>query len=169
MDWYPALGEDLHLRTLASFATDTAAPVAGLRSFRAPDRRDIEPDLEGWPPRPAFAPHGRASKAAGTAVGAAAWGIPALANLAYGLLGGQGRGASVPEGVPGEPEEPENEVEDFPVVWAAPGTIGRRLAGATGAELWWGAADSWRKVVRVVCQAWGWSQGRRWPASGISA
>lgn len=52
MDWYPAPGEDLHLRALASFATGTAAPVTGLSSFRDaerrdPEHRDSEPDLEG--------------------------------------------------------------------------------------------------------------------------
>jgi hypothetical protein len=127
MDWYPAPGEDLKLRTLAAFATGAAAPVAGLRSYRDTGHRDIEGDLDGWPPGPRFQPHGRGSRAAGTAAGAAATALPALLNLAYGLLGGQGRGLSVPEGMTGKPEEPENEVEDFPVIWADPGATARRL------------------------------------------
>lgn len=127
MDWYPDRGEELLLRTLASFATGAAGPVAGLRSFRDTERRDIEAELAGWPPGPVFTPHGRKAKAAGAATNAVFAGVPVLLNLAYGLLGGQGRGVAVPEGITGKPEEPDNEVEDFPVVWAAPGTAARAL------------------------------------------
>ena len=124
MDWYPSADEDLLLRTSARFAGGLAAPVAGCRWFRDPQRGDIQGELPGWPPGPVHTPRGTGDRTARRTGRALAFGIPLIANLVANLGGAAGSPfGSVP--TTGKPEERENEVDDFPVMWAAPGTLAR--------------------------------------------
>ncbi|MDQ0930376.1 hypothetical protein [Streptomyces turgidiscabies] len=126
MDWYPAADEDLLLRATAKFATGVAPAVAGSRWFRGPERDDIQDELTGWPPGPAYSPHTVGDQTARRAGRAFLVGIPLIANLIANIGGASGSPfGDVP--VRGKPEEPENEVHDFPVMWAAPGTFARTV------------------------------------------
>lgn len=126
MDWYPPPGETLLLRVNASFATGLAPRVAGLRSYRDTERRDIESELSGWPPGPGFTPRGKADRAGVRALDIALLGIPRLLNMAANAVLPSGSPFGDPQ-APGHPEEPANEVDDFPVIWAAEGTLARTL------------------------------------------
>jgi hypothetical protein len=53
-------------------------------------------------------------------------GIPRLLNMVANTGGPSGAPFGDPRSA-GKPQEPENEVEDFPVVWAAPDTAARTL------------------------------------------
>ncbi|MET7451246.1 hypothetical protein ABZT03_04970 [Streptomyces sp. NPDC005574] len=126
MDWYPPPGESLLMRANVAFATGFAPSVAGLRSFRDTERRDIEAQLTGWPPGDGFTPRGKADRAGIRALDIALLGIPRLINMIGNVAAPSGRLVGEP-GSPGKPQEPENEVDDFPVMWAAEGTIARTL------------------------------------------
>ncbi|MER5911083.1 hypothetical protein ABT124_11385 [Streptomyces sp. NPDC001982] len=126
MDWYPGADEDLLLRTPARFATGLSPAVNGSRWFRDTDRQDIQGELPGWPPGPAYALRGGADRAAQRAGRVLTVGIPLIA----GLIASIGSALGSPFGeVPfrGSPEERENEVDDFPVMWAAPGALARTV------------------------------------------
>jgi hypothetical protein len=126
MDWYPDADEDLLLRTSAKFASGVSVAVAGSRWFRDTERRDIQAELPGWPEGPTYALHSTGDRAARRTVRALEFGIPFLANLVANIGGAMGSPfGDVP--VHGKPEEPENEVDDFPVLWAAPGTLARAV------------------------------------------
>lgn len=128
MDWYPPQGETLLMRVNVSFATGRAPKVAGLRSFRDTERQDIEGDLtrSGWPAGPGFAPRSKSGRAGVRALDVALLGIPWLLNMIANSGGPSGAPFGDPQGT-GKPQEPENEVEDFPVMWAAPGNLARTL------------------------------------------
>lgn len=119
--WQPEPDEALIARCAVSFATGAATRVSGMRWFRDPDRRDIQSELPGWPEQPQYTIHSKANAAvrvAGRVV------LAVLVIAAAAVLGGTGVG-NVDR--LGSSEDPENEVEDFPVMWAAPGTIARTL------------------------------------------
>ncbi len=127
MDWYPDGDETLQHRAGVYFAKGVAPRVAGARWFRDTGRRDIQPELQeqaGWPQGPEFTvrPAGeQAARRTGRVLGI---GVPAVLNVVANALGGSGS----PFGSPtarGRPDEPENEVDDFPVMWADPGTVAR--------------------------------------------
>lgn len=128
MDWYPDAGEASLFRTTLRFATGMAPPVSGSRWYRDTGRHDIQPDLvaAGWPPGPEFTVRTKTDQTTQRA-GRAAWlGIPLLLNLISNAGGAPGS----PFGdvaLRGDPQDPANEVEDFPVMWAAPGTVARTL------------------------------------------
>ncbi|MEU1121220.1 MULTISPECIES: hypothetical protein [unclassified Streptomyces] len=128
MDWYPLRDEELLLRVNVSFATGRAPAVAGLRSFRDPDRQNIEDELiaGGWPPGPAFTVRGKADRAGVRLLDVALFGLPRLLNMVANSAAPSGAPFGDPQG-PGKPREPENEVDDFPVIWASPGTTARSL------------------------------------------
>ncbi len=126
MDWYPSADEDLLLRTSARFAAGLAAPVAGRRWFRDPQRGDIQGELPHWPPGPVHTPRGTGDRAARRTGRALAFGIPLIANLVANLGGAAGSPFGSAHAT-GKPEERENEVDDFPVMWAAPGTLARTV------------------------------------------
>lgn len=126
MDWYPGADEDLLLRTSAAFATGVAPAVAGSRWFRDTDRGDIQGELPGWPEGPVYSLRTTGDRVARRTGRAFLVGIPLIANLIANIGGAPGTPfGDVP--VRGKPEEPENEVEDFPVMWAAPGALARSV------------------------------------------
>jgi hypothetical protein len=125
--WTPDTGETILARDAVAFATGTAQRVAGMRWFRNPEREDIQDELPGWPEGPTFSPRKeqkRPVRAAGL------FGLQALYVLVIGVLetlAGTGSALPGPGPGPGRAQEPENEVDDFPVIWAAPDTIARSL------------------------------------------
>ncbi|WP_330290443.1 hypothetical protein [Streptomyces sp. NBC_00576] len=129
MDWYPDRDEDLLLRTAATFAMGMASPVSGLRWFRDPERNDIQGELAGWPPTPVHAPHPTGDRVTQGIGHAFLAGIPLIGNIIANLGGASGSPfGDVPvRSGPKNPEEPENEVQDFPVMWAAPDTLARTV------------------------------------------
>ncbi|MFJ4241660.1 hypothetical protein ACIP17_13745 [Streptomyces iakyrus] len=109
-------------RHRVEFASGTAASVAKRRSFRDLERNDIEPDLPGWPSRPAFRVRGffgRLGHYALTVV------IRLLLLPLYIIADALGSPVS-PE-KRGKLEERENEIDDFPVMWAGEGQTARTL------------------------------------------
>ncbi|MGY1500214.1 hypothetical protein ACW4TU_27145 [Streptomyces sp. QTS52] len=129
MDWYPDRDEDLLLRTAATFATGMASPVSGLRWFRDPERNDIQGELPGWPPAPVHVPRPKGDRAARGVGRAFLVGIPLIGNIVANLGGASGSPfGDVPvRGGAKNPEEPQNEVHDFPVMWAAADTLARTV------------------------------------------
>ncbi|MFD4599088.1 hypothetical protein ACFWPQ_13765 [Streptomyces sp. NPDC058464] len=124
--WQPPAGEGLVARAPVSFATGAAHRVQGRRWFRDTERRDIQAELAGWPPGPAYRFRSRIGPVVrGVLTGAFLLGVLALAVVFDGNVpSGSGPGGSAPLG---RSEDPENEETDFPVLWAAPGTIARTL------------------------------------------
>ncbi|MFH8613259.1 hypothetical protein ACH4D5_37905 [Streptomyces sp. NPDC018029] len=128
MDWYPNADERLLLRTSVRFATGLAPAVSGCRWFRDVERRDIQDELEraGWPAGPTYELRSAGDKAARRTGRALLVGIPLVANLIANLGGAAGTPLGEVAGR-GRPDEPENEVHDFPVMWAAPGALARAV------------------------------------------
>ncbi|WP_172385753.1 hypothetical protein [Streptomyces sp. MNP-20] len=121
--WQPEPGETALARTCVTFATGRATPVSGMRWFRDTQRRDIQHELPGWPEGPAYTAHS-AGGSAGRNV--AKVGLKTLYVAVWGALTSQG--GSVGPGSKARPvEDHADEVEDFPVMWASPGTIARTL------------------------------------------
>ncbi|MCF0081633.1 hypothetical protein [Streptomyces lomondensis] len=124
--WLPESGETLIARAPLTFATGAATPVKGMRWFRDTERRDIQNELDGWPEGPAYTPRSAGGTAARNTVKGAAM---AVGVAVMGLLSSQSGSVG-----PGRSDKGSNtshdradEVEDFPVMWAAPGTIARTL------------------------------------------
>ncbi|MFD5184832.1 hypothetical protein ACFWMQ_19935 [Streptomyces sp. NPDC058372] len=125
--WMPEQGEKLLARVPVRFATGRARRVRGMRWFRDGERRDIQQELPGWPVGPEFTVRAPADamwrsgvKGFALAVGTAALGV--LTSQGGSVGGGPAtrRGSDTAE-------EPADEVEDFPVLWAPPGTAARAL------------------------------------------
>lgn len=126
--WTPEPGETLLARDAIAFATGTAPRVSGMRWFRDTQHNDIQGELPGWPSGPAFSAHPEAEKHPGKRAGL--FGMRALYVAIGGALESLGGTGSFLPGAgdgPGRPEEPENEVSDFPVMWADAGTLARTL------------------------------------------
>lgn len=119
--WHPEPGETLLARIPVTFATGAATPVSGMRWFRDGQRQDIQGELDGWPEGPSYVARSRASRIArgGLKAGLAVALIGVVA-----ALGGTGVGNI---STLGRSDDPADEVEDFPVLWAAPGTLARSL------------------------------------------
>lgn len=127
MDWYPDPDESTLLRTPIRFATGLAEPVAGARWFRDTERRDIQRELTGWPEGPEFTLHSKVEQNTNRVGRAVLFGIPAVARLVVeAVSGAPGLPGSAPK-VRGKSQDPADEVEDFPVMWAAPATTARTL------------------------------------------
>ncbi len=125
--WQPRPSELLLTRSLIAFASGVAPKVAGMRWFRDTDRNDIQDALPGWPAGPHYAPR---SESQGRARTAGRFGVRALYVAVVGTLenmAGTGTIMKGPSSIKASPEDVENEVEDFPVMWAAPGTVARGL------------------------------------------
>ncbi|WP_055552705.1 hypothetical protein, partial [Streptomyces kanamyceticus] len=130
--WQPTFGETLLARDAVEFASGTAPAVTGMRWFRDTERKDIQNELTvqaGWPEGPIYTPAPPPRRSAARRAGRFGLGalvavvMIALAVLLDGL-GGAGSGSSKD---PGRPRDPENEVDDFPVMWGAPGSLARTL------------------------------------------
>ncbi|MEV0218460.1 hypothetical protein [Streptomyces sp. NPDC050704] len=126
MDWHPAPDEDPLFRLTVKFATGLAPAVSGYRWFRDAERNDIQGELAGWPPGPEFAPRTAGDQTARRAGRGFLTAIPVIANLIANI---GGAGGSPFGGVAGarKSQDPENEVHDFPVMWAAPGAVARTV------------------------------------------
>jgi hypothetical protein len=125
MDWYPAPDETTLVRTPIRFATGYAHPVAGSRWFRDPERRDIQAELAGWPAGPEYTLHTKTAQQVDKVAGGFLSGVVTAVQLAVeavvgGNSAGQGEGPSR-----SAPHDPPNESDDFPVMWAGPGTLAR--------------------------------------------
>ncbi|MER7480551.1 hypothetical protein ABTX60_23420 [Streptomyces sp. NPDC126510] len=124
MNWHPEPDEKELARYPVSFATGTAASVEGRRSFRDRRRNDIETELPGWPEGSTFAVR-RLPGRIGVYVRTAVSGVLAVAGgILSDLLGGS---TTNPEPGRGKLGERENEVDDFPVMWADAGDTARGL------------------------------------------
>ncbi|MHC3474477.1 hypothetical protein ACYF6T_38090 [Streptomyces sp. 7R007] len=125
--WQPASDETLIARAPITFATGTATRVKGMRWFRDTERRDIQRQLAGWPEGPSYTARSAGDTAARNTVKGAAL---AAGALLMGFLSSHGGSIS---GTPSSKSGTEtsydeaDEVDDFPVMWAAPGTIARTL------------------------------------------
>ncbi|MEU4147710.1 hypothetical protein [Streptomyces parvulus] len=100
--------------------------VKGMRWFRDTERREIQGELAGWPAGPTYTARSAPGASAlntlkGTAIAA---GI-----LVWGALSSQGGGVGGPAGRTNADtsHDPSDEVEDFPVIWAATDTTARTL------------------------------------------
>lgn len=119
--WQPDPGETCMARVPGSFATGVATPVAGMRWFRDTERNDIQNELPGWPEGPTFT---RRTKGDSQVRAAGGFGLRALVALIMGAIAG---GVGDISHQPGRVEDRENEVDDFPVMWAGPGSLARTL------------------------------------------
>ncbi|MEU6733934.1 hypothetical protein ABZ929_12145 [Streptomyces physcomitrii] len=120
--WSPEPGEVLLSRQPVVFATGLGPAVKGMRWFRGPERRDIQGELADWPGGPTFSPRSRNSA---RARGAGRFGGSVLGVVALAILnGGGGVGGWR---TPGAVQDSANEIDDFPVLWAAPGETARTL------------------------------------------
>lgn len=120
--WKPSPGETLLARVPVTFATGAAMRVRGRRWFRDEERNDIQAELSGWPAGPV---HGARS----TGVGAV-WAALRISGLAIGALivAALPTNTGVRTGwAPRTAANRADELEDFPVLWAAPGAIARTL------------------------------------------
>lgn len=126
MDWTPAADEDQLFRITVKFATGVAPAVSGSRWFRDAERNDIQGELAEWPDGPVFTPRTQGDQAARSVGRGLLSAIPVIANI-IANIGGAGGSPFGSGAGSGKPEEPENEVDDFPVMWAAPGTLARTV------------------------------------------
>ncbi|WAL95943.1 hypothetical protein [Streptomyces sp. Je 1-369] len=121
MDWLTDPEEDVLIHSAATFATGMAPAVSGQRWFRDTGRNDMQGELvsAGWPPGPDNTPRTAGNKASRRVGGALASALALVTSL---VLNENNVGSG-----DDKPEDPENEVDDFPVMWAAPGTLARTL------------------------------------------
>ncbi|MCI3932339.1 hypothetical protein [Streptomyces sp. AN091965] len=121
--WQPEPGETLLTRAYVAFATGDATPVSGMRWFRDTERNDIQHELPGWPEGPLYT-----ANSPGRSLGrnAAKVGLKALYVTVVGALTSQG-GSVGPAPHARSSADRADEVDDFPVMWAAPGSVARTL------------------------------------------
>lgn len=123
--WQPESDEILLARTPVTFATGEATPVSGMRWFRDTERNDIQNELLSWPEGPVYTARSTGDSLA-RSIGKG--GALALGAVIMGVLtGGGGSGPSPSKPVSEKSDDRADEIEDFPVMWAAPGTIARTL------------------------------------------
>jgi hypothetical protein len=124
--WQPDPGEAFLARVPITFATGSAMRVRGMRWFRDTERNDIQDELEGWPEGPTYASRSTGRATTLTVLKTAAI---AAAVLTWGILSAQGGsvGPSASKSGSKTSDDHADEVEDFPVIWAAPDTIARTL------------------------------------------
>ncbi|WP_055524693.1 hypothetical protein [Streptomyces graminilatus] len=126
--WQPEADETLIARAPVTFATGEATPVSGMRWFRDFQRNDIQNELAGWPTGPTYT----VRSAGDTVARNAAKGVLAAAGMAIrGFLSAHGGSIGGTPGLAGNgtniSHDHADEIDDFPVMWAAPGTIARSL------------------------------------------
>ncbi|WP_413757636.1 hypothetical protein [Streptomyces sp. MMBL 11-3] len=95
-----------------------------MRWFRDTDRNDIQEELAGWPQGPLYKARSNSGTLGHGALRAAA---VILGNLVVAVL--SSFGGHVGNSAPGSnsTDDRADEIDDFPVMWAAPGTIARTL------------------------------------------
>ncbi|MET8898882.1 hypothetical protein [Streptomyces sp. NPDC004538] len=125
--WQPESGETLLARTPVTFATGAAPHVRGMRWFRDAERHDIQHELAGWPDGPSFSPRSIGDTVAHRLLRGVAKVTGVTVMAALGAAGGNVSTPSSADAGSDMPSDPANEVDDFPVMWAAPGTVGRTL------------------------------------------
>ncbi|MFJ8085067.1 hypothetical protein ACIQ6Y_31170 [Streptomyces sp. NPDC096205] len=124
--WLPGTGETLIARAPVRFATGAATRVKGMRWFRDFDRKDIQHELDGWPEGPTYVPRSSGGTAARNTVKGAAVAVGAAV---MGLLSSQSGSVGPGRSDKGSDRSDDraDEIDDFPVMWAAPGTLARTL------------------------------------------
>lgn len=125
--WLPERGETLLARAPITFATGEAARVKGMRWFRDTQRHDIQEELPGWPPGPRYTAHSSGSTAARRSVKGAAMAAGALIMGFLSSHGGNISGTPASNAGTDTSADPADEIDDFPVMWADPGTVARTL------------------------------------------
>ncbi|NEC89775.1 hypothetical protein [Streptomyces sp. SID12501] len=125
--WEPEPDEIFIARAPVTFATGAATRVSGMRWFRDPERNDIQSELVGWPEGPTYAAHSVGGTAARTTAKGVATvvGVAVLAFLS--AHGGNLSGFSGSERGTDTSDDQADEIDDFPVMWAEPGSIARAL------------------------------------------
>ncbi|MEU7584512.1 hypothetical protein AB0B50_43830 [Streptomyces sp. NPDC041068] len=98
-----------------------------MRWFRDTERHDIQGELPGWPEGPKY----EARSAGGSFTrNIGKGGVMALGGIIMAALssaGGNVSGGSGPDGGSDTSHDPDDEVQDFPVMWAAPDSLARSL------------------------------------------
>ena len=125
--WQPEPGETLLGRAPMAFATGAAMRVKGMRWFRDTERNDIQNELPDWPEGAMYTPRSTGDAVAKSTVKGAAMALGVAVMGVLSSAGGNVSGSSGPDSGKDTPDDRENEVEDFPVMWAAPGTVARTL------------------------------------------
>jgi len=124
--WLPTTDETLIARAPVMFATGAAMRVKGMRWFRDTERNDIQSELVGWPGGPTYVARSTGDTAARNTVKGAAIAVGlTIMGILSSQAGSVGPGAS--DKGSDTSDDRADEVEDFPVMWAAPGTIARTL------------------------------------------
>ncbi|MEU3932741.1 hypothetical protein AB0E85_12000 [Streptomyces sp. NPDC029044] len=126
-------------RYRVEFASGTAASVEKRRSFRDLERNDIERDLPGWPAGPPFKVRGFFGRLGRYALTV----VTRLLLLPLYIIA-DALGSPVSPEKRGELEERENEVDDFPVMWAGEGETARTLPWQLDPS-----RRSWRTVTEI--------------------
>lgn len=121
--WQPEDGETLLSRSYVSFATGANAAVSGKHWFRDTQRRDISAQLPGWPAAPIHTARGKGTAGARKGVKGLAL---TVGILVLGLLNANGVDINDKD-ARGTSEDPDNEIDDFPVIWGDPGSIATTL------------------------------------------
>lgn len=125
MDWYPDPDETTLVRTPIRFATGFAPAVAGYRWFRDTERRDIQDELPGWPAGPRYTRRTEAAQKVDKVAGGLLSGVFTAVQAAVDAV--TGGNTARPGQSRSAPQHPADESEDFPVLWAAPGTLARTV------------------------------------------
>lgn len=125
--WQPEPGETLLTRAFVTFATGAAMRVRGMRWFRDTERNDIQSELPGWPEGPVYTARSTGGTLARNTVKGAAIALGGIIMAVLSSAGGNVSGSSGPNSGSDKPDDHADEVQDFPVMWAAPGTIARTL------------------------------------------
>ncbi|MET7988109.1 MULTISPECIES: hypothetical protein [unclassified Streptomyces] len=125
--WQPESGEMLLARAPVAFATGAAMRVRGMRWFRDLERRDIQNELTGWPEGPAYTARSMSDATARNTVKGAAIAVGVAVMGVLGSAGGNVSGSAFPDSGSDTPDNRDDEVLDFPVMCAGPGTIARTL------------------------------------------
>ncbi|MET9912722.1 hypothetical protein ABZZ74_39075 [Streptomyces sp. NPDC006476] len=125
--WQPASDETLIARAPIVFATGAATRVKGMRWFRDTERNDIQGELPGWPAGPTYTAHSVGGTAARSTVKGAALAAGAVIMGFLSSHGGNIGGNQSSDAGTDTSHDETDEVDDFPVMWAAPGSIARTL------------------------------------------
>ncbi|MFF1377052.1 hypothetical protein [Streptomyces sp. NPDC058308] len=125
--WQPEPGETLLTRRNITFATGEATRVRGMRWFRDTERNDIQNELPGWPEGPAYTNRSSGNSIARTVGKGGLMAVGGIIMAALSSAGGNLSGGAFGDSGSDTPDDRADEVDDFPVMWAAPGTLARTL------------------------------------------